>query len=241
MPRSTASATILLANDWLLFITTIPPKPTMESSSPVFPNFRLGMAFVLSPASAALVGGVRIVSASAKPAAAVVPFFRKSRLSIGSLLAPCSPSLPGFFRQKRERGTASGPPSQVLFVFAVAASAGRCQWCAPQKRCSHLTIVFMPGGVITPPVSMLPSYSCARPIATLMYSSHPGGRWRERCSPYRQPCCGRKTGLDSLPPLRKVDLDGSYFFLGGTTASLNAFARRNFTTVLAGILRASPV
>ena len=36
-------------------------------------------------------------------------------------------------------------------------------------------------------------------------------------------------------------LDGGYFFLGGTTASLNALARRNFTTVLAGILMASPV
>ena len=33
----------------------------------------------------------------------------------------------------------------------------------------------------------------------------------------------------------------SYFFLGGTTASLNAFAKRNLTTVLAGILIASPV
>ncbi len=33
----------------------------------------------------------------------------------------------------------------------------------------------------------------------------------------------------------------SYFFLGGTTASLNALASRNFTTVLAGILMASPV
>jgi len=37
----------------------------------------------------------------------------------------------------------------------------------------------------------------------------------------------------ALPP--------GYFFLGGTRASLNAFARRNFTTVLAGILMASPV
>jgi hypothetical protein len=32
-----------------------------------------------------------------------------------------------------------------------------------------------------------------------------------------------------------------YFFLGGTTASLNALAKRNFTTVLAGILIGSPV
>jgi hypothetical protein len=41
--------------------------------------------------------------------------------------------------------------------------------------------------------------------------------------------------------LRKIGLHGGYFFLGGTTASLNAFARRNFTTVLAAILMASPV
>ena len=34
---------------------------------------------------------------------------------------------------------------------------------------------------------------------------------------------------------------GYFFFLGGTTASLNALARRNFTTVLAGILIAAPV
>ena len=48
-------------------------------------------------------------------------------------------------------------------------------------------------------------------------------------------------GFNDFRPLRKVGLDGGYFFLGGTTASLNAFARRNFTTVLAGILMASPV
>jgi len=50
-----------------------------------------------------------------------------------------------------------------------------------------------------------------------------------------------RPGFNDFRPLRKVGLDGSYFFLGGTTASLNAFARRNFTTVLAGILMASPV
>ena len=50
-----------------------------------------------------------------------------------------------------------------------------------------------------------------------------------------------RTGFYDFHPLRKVGLAGDYFFLGGTTASLNAFARRNFTTVLAGILMASPV
>ena len=52
---------------------------------------------------------------------------------------------------------------------------------------------------------------------------------------------GGRPGFYDFHPLRKVGLDGGYFFLGGTTASLNAFARRNFTTVLAGILMASPV
>jgi len=33
----------------------------------------------------------------------------------------------------------------------------------------------------------------------------------------------------------------SYFFLGGTTASLKDFAKRNLTTVLAGILMGAPV
>ncbi len=32
-----------------------------------------------------------------------------------------------------------------------------------------------------------------------------------------------------------------YFFLGGTTASLKDFAKRNLTTVLAGILMGAPV
>jgi len=32
-----------------------------------------------------------------------------------------------------------------------------------------------------------------------------------------------------------------YFFLGGTTASLNALAKRNLTTVFAGMLIGSPV
>ena len=54
----------------------------MESSSPVFPSFRLGMGFALSPVSDAFASGVRIVSDAAKPAAAVVPFIMKSRLSM---------------------------------------------------------------------------------------------------------------------------------------------------------------
>ena len=52
---------------------------------------------------------------------------------------------------------------------------------------------------------------------------------------------GGNPGFHDFSPSRKVGLDEVYFFLGGTTASLNAFARRNFTTVFAGILMASPV
>ena len=79
----------------------------------------------------------------------------------------------------------------------------------------------------------------------------------EQCGPYRTTVilsyppasfarstncvAGGRPGFYNFRPLRKVGLDGGYFFLGGTTASLNAFARRNFTTVLAGILMASPV
>jgi hypothetical protein len=100
-----------------------------------------------------------------------------SPTALGSHLAPCSPSLLGFLGQKRERGTASGSPPQVFVVFAVAASAGRYQRCAPQERCGHLTIVCIPGGVshTSFPVSMLPSYSCARPIARLKSTGRLGG------------------------------------------------------------------
>jgi hypothetical protein len=65
--------------------------------------------------------------------------------------------------QKRERGTASGSPSQVFVVNAVAASAGRCQRCAPQERCSYSTIICIRGGVCHTsfPVSIPPFYSCA--------------------------------------------------------------------------------
>ena len=54
---------------------------------------------------------------------------------------------------------------------------------------------------------------------------------------YTQPGCRRER--ESTP--QGSIMGQSYFFLGATTASLNAFAKRNFTTVLAGILRASPV
>jgi len=73
----------------------------------------------------------------------------------------------GFLGQERERGTASGSPSQVFVVNAVTASAGRCQRCAPQERCDLSTNLCVPGGVLAPSVSILPSYSCAGRIATL--------------------------------------------------------------------------
>ena len=81
----------------------------------------------------------------------------------------------GFLPQKRERGTDSGSPSQVFVVNAVAASAGRCQRCAPQERCSHSTVVCIPGGVrhTSFPVSILPSYSSTRRIAIVQTTGSP--------------------------------------------------------------------
>jgi len=83
----------------------------------------------------------------------------------------------GFLPQKRERGTDSGSPSQVFVVNAVAASAGRCQRCAPQERCSHSTVVCIPGGVrhTSFPVSILHSYSFTRRIATVQSTGRLGG------------------------------------------------------------------
>ena len=49
---------------------------------------------------------------------------------------------------------------------------------------------------------------------------------------------GGESGFYGFRPSRKIGHGGGYFFLGGITVSLNAFARRNFTTVLAGILMA---
>jgi len=79
-----------------------------------------------------------------------------------------TPKLSNMLGTQRERGTAYGSPSQVFVVVALAASAGRRQRCAPQKRCGHSTIVCIPGGVrhASFPVSTLRSYSCARAIAT---------------------------------------------------------------------------
>src|SRR5208283_3800444 len=63
--------------------------------------------------------------------------------------------------QKRERGIRqpTDSPSQVVVVNAVAASAGRCQRCAPQERCDYSTNLCMPGGVFPPSVSIPPSYA----------------------------------------------------------------------------------
>src|SRR5579859_1540634 len=45
MPRSTASATMFEAADGSSSMTTMPPKPIMESFSPVLPRVRLPMGF----------------------------------------------------------------------------------------------------------------------------------------------------------------------------------------------------
>ncbi len=62
-------------------------------------------------------------------------------------------------------------------------------------------------------------------------------------SPQADECRSRKeNGIPLLCELSKTRSARCYFFFfGGTTASLNALARRNFTTVLAGILIGSPV
>jgi Domain of unknown function (DUF4440) len=86
--RSTASATILLANDGLFSMTTMPAKPMMESSSPVLPNFLFGIGFALLPACSACARGSSIWAELTKPAA--VPIFKNSRLSMATpFVATC--------------------------------------------------------------------------------------------------------------------------------------------------------
>ena len=119
---------------------------------------------------------------------------------------------------------------------------GTLPGCAPQERCGYSTSACMSGGVLPPPVCMFPSYSSARHIATppkALVAS--GAIARMAFAILTQVLQPGDRGFYDFRPLRKVGLDGGYFFLGGTTASLNAFARRNFTTVLAGILMASRV
>ena len=74
-------------------------------------------------------------------------------------------------RPKRERGIRllTDSPPQVFVVNAVAASAGRCQRCAPQERCDLATYLCMPGGAVPPPsVCILPSYSSTSGIASAL-------------------------------------------------------------------------
>jgi len=59
--------------------------------------------------------------------------------SSDTIVAKCVRAVWNPCAQKRERGTAFGSPSQVFVVSAVAASAGRCQRCAPQERCDLST------------------------------------------------------------------------------------------------------
>ena len=66
---------------------------------------------------------------------------------------------------KRERGAATGSPSQAIVVRTVGTSAGRCQRFAPQERCFYATTIPMPGGVATPPVGISFLYTRASQIA----------------------------------------------------------------------------
>jgi hypothetical protein len=51
----------------------------------------------------------------------------------------------------------------------------------------------------------------------------------------------RNEGYGMQLPTRRLMTPAVIYFFGGTTASLNALATRNFTTVFAGILIAAPV
>jgi hypothetical protein len=89
--------------------------------------------------------------------------------------------------QKRERGIRqpTDSPSQVVVVNAVAASAGRCQRCAPQERCDYSTNLCMPGGVFPPSVSIPPSYASASRIASPKSTNHDLLRRVPPASPFR--------------------------------------------------------
>ena len=65
-------------------------------------------------------------------------------------MAEYNPALPPFLARKRERGTASGSPSLVFVVNAMAAPAGRCQSAHRKSGAVIRRSYRMPGGVITP-------------------------------------------------------------------------------------------
>ena len=73
---------MLLANDGLFSITTMPAKPIMESFSPVLPSALRGMGAMLFADGCAFARGSSIRAELMIPAA--VPAFKNSRLSIAS-------------------------------------------------------------------------------------------------------------------------------------------------------------
>src|SRR5579872_3340220 len=95
-----------------------------------------------------------------------------------------TPKLSNMLGTQRERGTASGSPSQVFVVNAVAASAGRCQRRAPQERCGHSTIISVPGGVITPPVGIPASTPLRARMQVLLYGINNADAFRPSLCAY---------------------------------------------------------
>src|SRR6266700_1395620 len=79
MPRSTASATMFDAAPFSSSITTIPPKPMMESFSPVLPSVRRAMGRV------GVLAALRWL-ADATVAAVMAACLRKARRSMGDSL-----------------------------------------------------------------------------------------------------------------------------------------------------------
>src|ERR1035437_6793985 len=88
---------MLLENDGLFSITTMPAKPIMESFSPVLPNALRGIGTRLLAGCSAFARGSSILAELINPTA--VPAFKNSRLSITSLLRSKAQSvIIGFFR-----------------------------------------------------------------------------------------------------------------------------------------------
>lgn len=122
---------------------------------------------------------------------------------LGSCLTGSGPSPQVFRGQQRERGAAFSSPSPCSSLMPWQRPRWRYQRLAPQKRCiSHLTIIFMPGGALTPPVSMPCLYSCGERISTVC-CGHPEDFLQIpvcRCLGRVQPGCTVKMSFPNRRP-----------------------------------------
>jgi hypothetical protein len=84
--------------------------------------------------------------------------------------------------QKRERGTGFGSPSPWFIHSRRGSVRGALPRCAPQERCGQSTAICVTGGVVPPPVSILPIYSPPRRIASPF---EPPFEPPRQCSPRR--------------------------------------------------------